>query len=105
MLTADRPGGLRGGDASASEPCLRIGAGAARLEVTCDFVVMLPRYSEGTSGEGGTQLAGRDLDRMQHYTANVTWLRKPAARVTRRHWCAWWSGGWSSGMERRRGAC
>jgi hypothetical protein len=38
LLTADRPGGGRGGDASASEPGLRAGAWAALPEVTCDFV-------------------------------------------------------------------
>jgi hypothetical protein len=31
LLTADRPGGVRGGNASANEPCLRTGAGAAAV--------------------------------------------------------------------------
>ena len=60
--------------------------------LTCDCVVMLPRvFPEGTSWEGGTQFAGRVLDRMQHYTAHVTWPRRLAARVTAR-WDAWWCG-------------
>lgn len=45
---------------------MRVGAGAAmkwpqRVLVTAS--VMLPRdFPEGTSGEGGTRLAGRDLE-------------------------------------------
>ncbi len=31
LLTADRPGGVRGGNASDSEPYLRTGAGAAAV--------------------------------------------------------------------------
>jgi hypothetical protein len=50
--------------------------GGCLPEVTCDFVVMLPRYSEGTSsGEGPSLLGGSCW--MQHYATNVTWLRRP----------------------------
>lgn len=53
LLIADRPGGMRGGNMSDSEPCMRAGAGNAQPQGTCDFVLMLPRYSEGTSSAGG----------------------------------------------------
>lgn len=59
LLTAGRTGGLRGGNVSASEPGLRAGAGAAMPQGTCDFVLMLPRYPEGTARMEGPPLAGR----------------------------------------------
>jgi hypothetical protein len=67
-------------DASDNEPNMRL---ARELHVRRALVtasVMLPRvFPEGTSGEGGTQLAGRVLDWMQHYPAHVTCSRRTSS--------------------------
>ncbi len=59
--------------------------GGCMPEGTCDCAVMLPRvFPEGTSGEGGTQLAGRHPDRDAALLHEVTCSQRQADHVTAR---------------------